>query len=411
MLRAEPLTKLWLSPPTRPLVDEAQKPIEQPLDFFEVRRREAGSGATSSKFERDSSCSRGEGGAPACASLAASTLFTPENLEELKKAFSRYLPSPVSQGFKGPALRILGTGSAAPSQYRNVSASIVQLTEGLMRLWPLACAAAAKSAVGLSLRARLAILLLLLLLLLLHACWAALWPTARPPLLIAPSRLQAWFALASEQMANMPHEFVSCDCLLASADEPFSPSHLPLAAAAAWTGEAEALAIRTVEVDHIPESYGVRLDFKGVSLVYSGDTRPSTELFALAANCTALLHEATFEDGLHAEAVEKKHSCIGEVLAGAAQCGCEAVILTHFSQRYPKVPQMPQSERALLQEADGEPPSDLEASPPHKPPILYAFDGIFLPLKHLSLIAPCFSLLPPVVEKVFGSAHENAHAS
>ncbi|KAL8446560.1 hypothetical protein Emed_005014 [Eimeria media] len=439
MLRVEPLTKLWLSPPTRPFIDEAQKPAEHPLNFFEVRRREseeaaAGAGASVSRkllFPRLSSY--------AC----THSLFTPEALEELKEAFSRHLPPPVSGGFKGPALRILGTGSAAPSQYRNVSASILQLTEGLSVALDFGEGSLSQLRGATETEEEF-----LQLLLSLHTTWqpraaaaavicmgtihicagsskriglseesakAALWPTARPPLLIAPSRLQvclllAWFALASEQMAAMPHEFVSCDCLLASADEPFSPAHLPPAAAAAWTGEAAALAIRTVEVDHIPESYGVRLDFKGVSLVYSGDTRPSPQLFALAANCTALLHEATFEDGLHAEAVEKKHSCIGEVLAGATQCGCEAIILTHFSQRYPKIPQLPQSERALLQEA-GECCSDLEASSAHKPPVLYAFDGIFLPLQHLSLIAPCFSLLPPVVEKVFGpSAQENAQA-
>ncbi|KAL8454324.1 hypothetical protein Emag_001483 [Eimeria magna] len=440
MLRVEPLTKLWLSPPTRWLYDRAPAEgapgVNETVDVALPGRSSFHGRGMSIK----SQLSFGLGALPA----ALDSLFTPEALDELRQAFSRHLPPPVSRGFKGPALRILGTGSAAPSQYRNVSASILQLTEGLSvaldfgegSLSQLRGATETEEeflqlllslhAAALSwLRARLDSLVLLLLqpagirfVFLLAAangkglssslanseaspahcafpssgmsaadgctpkiCMRIL-ELAEAPLIglwfNSFSPLQAWFALASEQMAAMPHEFLSCDCLLASVDEPFSPAHLPPAAAAAWTGEAAALAIRTVEVDHIPESFGVRLDFNGVSLVYSGDTRPSPQLFALAANCTALLHEdayaaaavaatamlptATFEDGLHAEAVEKKHSCIGEVLAGAAQCGCEAIILTHFSQRYPKIPQLPQSERALLQDHCGSwPRGDSEA--------------------------------------------------
>lgn len=39
-----------------------------------------------------------------------------------------------------------------------------------------------------------------------------------------------------------------------------------------------------------------------------------------------------------AEAIEKKHSTVTEALWVAQQCHAEFTILTHFSQRYPKVP-------------------------------------------------------------------------
>ena len=52
--------------------------------------------------------------------------------------------------------------------------------------------------------------------------------------------------------------------------------------------------------------------------------------------CTLLIHEATFENGLEHEALTKKHSTTAEAL----EIGSSAYlnILTHFSQRYPKVP-------------------------------------------------------------------------
>jgi ribonuclease Z len=51
-----------------------------------------------------------------------------------------------------------------------------------------------------------------------------------------------------------------------------------------------------------------------------------------------LIHEATFDDALSGEAEVKRHSTVGEACAMGAACGAEHTILTHFSQRYPKVP-------------------------------------------------------------------------
>ena len=48
--------------------------------------------------------------------------------------------------------------------------------------------------------------------------------------------------------------------------------------------------------------------------------------------------QATFDDGLEEEAVYKRHSMTCE----AVEIGCKArayrTLLTHFSQRYPKIP-------------------------------------------------------------------------
>jgi ribonuclease Z len=71
---------------------------------------------------------------------------------------------------------------------------------------------------------------------------------------------------------------------------------------------------------------------------YSGDCRPSKEFAVIGANSTVLIHEATFEDELVGEARAKKHSTVSEALGVGSLMRAQSVILTHFSQRYSKIP-------------------------------------------------------------------------
>ena len=48
--------------------------------------------------------------------------------------------------------------------------------------------------------------------------------------------------------------------------------------------------------------------------------------------------QATFEDGMLEEAVAKKHSTTKEAIEMGEGAGVYRIILTHFSQRYPKIP-------------------------------------------------------------------------
>lgn len=48
--------------------------------------------------------------------------------------------------------------------------------------------------------------------------------------------------------------------------------------------------------------------------------------------------QATFEDCMVDEAVEKNHSTTKEAIEVGDSAGAYRVILTHFSQRYPKIP-------------------------------------------------------------------------
>jgi len=54
------------------------------------------------------------------------------------------------------------------------------------------------------------------------------------------------------------------------------------------------LVLRAARVDHVCEAYGLRLEYGGRSLVYSGDTGPSTALVELARGADILLCEASW---------------------------------------------------------------------------------------------------------------------
>jgi ribonuclease Z len=79
---------------------------------------------------------------------------------------------------------------------------------------------------------------------------------------------------------------------------------------------------------------------------YSGDCRPSQAFTRIGANSTVLIHEATFDDELKGDALAKKHSTTSEALDIGARMGAKAVVLTHFSQRYQKIPVLQADELA-----------------------------------------------------------------
>ncbi|MEW5319932.1 MAG: hypothetical protein WDW38_011045 [Sanguina aurantia] len=104
---------------------------------------------------------------------------------------------------------------------------------------------------------------------------------------------------------------------------------------------------RPFDVDHIHNSYGLLLEGRGPEegaepwkVVFSGDTRPCESVVEAARDATLLVHEATFEDELENEAYKKRHSTTGEAVGVATKSGAYRTILTHFSTRYPKLPEM-----------------------------------------------------------------------
>ncbi|CAM9398338.1 unnamed protein product [Choristocarpus tenellus] len=106
----------------------------------------------------------------------------------------------------------------------------------------------------------------------------------------------------------------------------------------------------SVPVVHCYESYGLVLQpLRGAAkLVYSGDTRPCNQLVVAGAGASLLVHEATFDDSMQQHAFSKMHSTTSEALEVGRRMGAHKVVLTHFSQRYPKVPVLKAEETGKL---------------------------------------------------------------
>ncbi|TKY48187.1 Zinc phosphodiesterase ELAC protein 2 [Spatholobus suberectus] len=113
--------------------------------------------------------------------------------------------------------------------------------------------------------------------------------------------------------------------------------------------EAGLKALISFPVVHCPQAFGVVLKAEertnsvgkvipGWKIVYSGDTRPCPELIEASCGATVLIHEATFEDAMVAEAIARNHSTTNEAIEMGESANAYRTILTHFSQRYPKIP-------------------------------------------------------------------------
>ncbi|KAF8543218.1 beta-lactamase-like protein [Trichophaea hybrida] len=97
-------------------------------------------------------------------------------------------------------------------------------------------------------------------------------------------------------------------------------------------------ALETAPAIHCLSSFCVSFTFTPYfKLSYSGDTRPNDSFVGIGADSTVLIHEATFKDDMVAQARAKKHCTVGEALWVGRDMGAQTVVLTHFSQRYPKL--------------------------------------------------------------------------
>ncbi|KAF5932057.1 hypothetical protein HYC85_028228 [Camellia sinensis] len=103
-------------------------------------------------------------------------------------------------------------------------------------------------------------------------------------------------------------------------------------------------ALISFPVVHCPQAYGAALKatdringagkvVPGWKIVYSGDSRPCPELIKASHEATA-----TFEDAMVDEAIARNHSTTKEAIEVGNSAGAYRIILTHFSQRYPKIP-------------------------------------------------------------------------
>uniref|UniRef100_A0A8C8HXT3 Zinc phosphodiesterase ELAC protein 2 n=1 Tax=Oncorhynchus tshawytscha TaxID=74940 RepID=A0A8C8HXT3_ONCTS len=96
---------------------------------------------------------------------------------------------------------------------------------------------------------------------------------------------------------------------------------------------------QTCPVRHCKNAFACSITHQsGWQLVFSGDTMPCDALAHMGKNATLLIHEATLEDGLEDEAVEKRHSTTSQAIGIGMKMNAEFIMLNHFSQRYAKIP-------------------------------------------------------------------------
>ncbi|KAI1143749.1 hypothetical protein F5Y05DRAFT_362415 [Hypoxylon sp. FL0543] len=105
----------------------------------------------------------------------------------------------------------------------------------------------------------------------------------------------------------------------------------------------------------------------GLKIAYSGDCRPSDDFVIIGKDATLLIHESTFDDELQGDAIAKKHSTMSEAIDVGRRMGARRILLTHFSQRYQKVPIM-EEKMEIRDDVEGGKKAELDEV------ILVAFD-------------------------------------
>ncbi|XP_040291980.1 zinc phosphodiesterase ELAC protein 2 isoform X2 [Bufo bufo] len=101
---------------------------------------------------------------------------------------------------------------------------------------------------------------------------------------------------------------------------------------------------QTCFVRHCKNAFGSAIVHQsGWKLVFSGDTMPCDALIKMGKDASLVIHEATLEDGLEQDAIEKAHSTTSQAIGVGMDMNAEFMMLNHFSQRYAKLPLMSDS--------------------------------------------------------------------
>ncbi|GAA5875077.1 hypothetical protein JCM3774_003421 [Rhodotorula dairenensis] len=124
--------------------------------------------------------------------------------------------------------------------------------------------------------------------------------------------------------------------------------------------------VTAVPVLHRCRAWGAVLTHQsGWRVAFSGDTMPCDALVKAGQGASLLVHEATIEDDMPDVARAKGHSTFGQAIDVATRMEARHLLLTHFSARYPKLP----------------PPSTFDSSEQaHRPVVATAFDLMTLRL-------------------------------
>lgn len=97
-------------------------------------------------------------------------------------------------------------------------------------------------------------------------------------------------------------------------------------------------------MQHTVPCLGYRIEARGFSLAYTGDTEPCAGSLELSRNADLLIHEATFLEKDVDKARQSKHSTPKEAATTARDASARRLFLTHVNETY-------ESENEMLEEA------------------------------------------------------------
>ncbi|PNH49209.1 hypothetical protein VD0003_g7927 [Verticillium dahliae] len=310
----------------------------------------------------------------------------------------------------------LGTGSAAPSKYRNVSSTLIRVPGVGSYLLD-----AGENTIGQLRRAfpaeeYEAIMKELRFIFISHmhadhhlgladviAQWRRLTAaedgqSAQQLVICGPTPMERWLGEYSqvEDLALRRINFIRCDSVswkTRGGSIPGAPLDSGLASVVA------------VPVQHCHQAFaGVLTWPSGLKIAYSGDCRPSNDLADAGRGATLLVHESTFDDDKRDDALAKKHSTMGEALGVAKRMGARRVLLTHFSQRYAKIPLVEQK----IETAEAGPEAEAKAK---DQVVLMAFDQMQVRLgefRHAAAFLPALRRFFEVEEETKEAEKEKA---
>ena len=251
-----------------------------------------------------------------------------------------------------------GTGSAIPCKYRNVSGAVLLLSGGSVLLDAGEGSWTQMQAMGLDVSALRVVWIshphadhhLGLMRIIVERDRLLPQEHRSPLLVVAPSSVLALLEDLASFEATLEGTFLALSS--SHFDVDCSSAHEISSSKSTALAILDAMGVSSLgccKVDHCAEAYAVRFTLSsGISVVYSGDTRPCERLVKLATDATILIHEATFGDDHAAEAVEKRHSTVSEAIEVSWRAGAHRIILTHYSQRYPSFPPLAEHQRHLV---------------------------------------------------------------
>ncbi|XP_070551309.1 zinc phosphodiesterase ELAC protein 2-like [Ptychodera flava] len=132
----------------------------------------------------------------------------------------------------------------------------------------------------------------------------------KPLNLVVPTKLITWLNKYNREFQPILQNsrFIPCKTLLrvgTESSEEINKMHTQL----------QLSKMETVVVNHFSQPHGVALTHQdGWKIVYSGDTMPCHGLIDIGRDADILIHEGTFEEGLEEEALEKRHSTIPQAV-------------------------------------------------------------------------------------------------